>query len=94
MILLDYLIILFQFKKFIELKNGDIAILVWAYAICFYKKKKNSKKYSYLNNFIEKENKHVTDLCELDNKQYCIALEFTHIIKFLDMNSEKVIGII
>ena len=41
----------FSIQKFIELKNGDIAILVWAYAICFYQKKKNSKKYSYSNKY-------------------------------------------
>ena len=81
-------------QKFIELKNGDIAILVWGYAISFYKKKKKSKKYSYLNKFKEKENENTTDLCELDNKQYCITLEFSRMIKFLDMNSKKVTNII
>ena len=45
----------FSIQKFIELKNGDIAILVWAYAICFYQKKKKSKKYSFLNKFIDEE---------------------------------------
>ena len=33
----------YSIQKYIELKNGDIAILVWAYALSFYKKKKNSK---------------------------------------------------
>ena len=33
----------YSIQKFIELKNGDIAILVWGYAICFYHKKKNKK---------------------------------------------------
>ena len=33
----------YSIQKFIELKNGNLAILVWQYGICFYKKKKNSK---------------------------------------------------
>ena len=33
----------YYFKKFIELKNGDIAILDRGYTISFYKKKKKVK---------------------------------------------------
>jgi hypothetical protein len=54
----------FTILKFIELKNGDIAILVWADALSFYKKEKNSKKYSFLNKFKLKRNENITDLCE------------------------------
>ena len=43
----------YSIQKYIELKNGDIAILVWAYALSFYKKKKNSKKYSFFDKFNE-----------------------------------------
>ena len=85
---------LYSIQKFIELKNGDIAILVWAYAICFYQKKKNNKKYSFLNKFIyEESNSSVTDLLELDNQQYCIAYKYDHLIKFLDMKSQKITSI-
>ena len=77
----------FSIKKFIELKNGDIAILVWAYAISFYKKKK--KKYSYLTKFPE-SGERITDLIELDNKQYIIAYKYEDKIEFLDMNSKKI----
>ena len=84
----------FSILKFIELKNGDIAFLVWAYAICFYKKKKNSKKYSYLNKFSEKRDENTTDICEINNHQYCISLRYNKSIKFLDMNSKKITKII
>ena len=80
----------FPILKFIELKNGDIAFLVWSYAICFYKKKKNSKKYSYLNKFSEKKDEYTTDLCEINNLQYCIYVKYANEIRFLDMNSKKI----
>ena len=84
----------YSIQKFIELKNGDIAILVWAYAICFYQKKKNRKKYSFLNKFIyEDPNSSVTDLLELDNQQYCIAYKYRHLIEFLDMKSQEITSI-
>ena len=81
----------FSIQKFIELKNGDIAILVWGYAICFYQKKKNSKKYSYLNKYLEKTQNY-TDLCELDNNQYCISLKYSKKVQFLDMNLKIIIN--
>jgi len=56
----------YSIQKFIELKNGDIAILVWAYALSFYQKKKNSKKYSYLDK-LKEEGESISDLCELDD---------------------------
>ena len=84
----------FSIQKFIELKNGDIAILVWGYALSFYKKKKKSKKYSYLNKFKEERNENITDLCELDDKQYCIAFEYEKLIKFLDWNKKEITGVI
>ena len=80
----------FSIQKFFELKNGDLAILVWGYAISFYKKKKKSKKYSYLNQYKEKEEERITDLIELDNNQYIIALKYKKEIQFLDMNSKKI----
>ena len=79
----------FQTQKFIELKNGNIAFLVWAYAVSFYKKKKKSKKYSYLNKYKEKD-EGVTDLIELDNNEFCLFLTFEKKIQFLDMNTKKI----
>ena len=77
-------------QKFIELKNGNLAILVWGYAICFYKKKKNSKKYSYLNKFDTKINESSTDLVELDDNQYCVSFCYRNLIKFLNMNLKNI----
>ena len=77
-------------QKFIELKNGDLAILVWEYALCFYRKKNKSKKYSYLNKYLEKVNDNITDLIELDYNQYCISLRYAHMIQFLDMNKQLI----
>ena len=58
----------FSIQKFVELKNGDSVFLVWGYAISFYRKKKRSKKYSYLTKYTEKNrNENITDLIELDN---------------------------
>ena len=78
----------FSIQKFIELKNGDIAILVLGYAISFYKKEKN-KKYSYLTKFTEKEG-NITDLIELDNKEYIISYKYNDKIEFLDMNLNEI----
>ena len=80
----------YSIQKYIELKNGDIAILVWAYALSFYKKKKNSKKYSFLDKLKEERNENITDLCELDDNQYCIIFEFNKLIKFLDWNKKEI----
>ena len=77
-------------QKYVELKNGDIAIIVREYALCFYSKKKNSKKYSYLNKF----NENISDLCELDDKQYCLLFKIEKLIKFLDWNKKKITGTI
>ena len=76
----------YYIKKFIELKNGDIAILDRGYTISFYKKKKNSKKYSYLNQFKVDEDglDIITDICELDDNQYCLNDNIGKLIKFLD----------
>ena len=76
--------------KYIELKNGDIAILVWAYSLSFYKKKKNSKKYSYLDQFKEERDENITDLCELDDNQYCLSFKYKKLIKFLDWNKKEI----
>ena len=84
----------FSIQKFIELKNGDIAILVWGYALSFYKKKKKSNKYSYLNKFKEEGNERITDLYELDDKQYCLYFKFSNLIKFLDWNKKIITGTI
>jgi len=81
-------------QKYIELKNGNIAILVWAYGLCFYRKKENSKEYSFLNKFNDKFNENVTDLCELDNNQYCLFFKYEGFIKFLDWNKKKKTGTI
>jgi len=80
----------YYIKKFIELKNGDIAILDRGYTISFYKKKKKSKKYSYLNQFKEDEDglEIITDLCELDDNQYCLNDHSGKLIKFLDWNKK------
>lgn len=80
----------FTILKYIELKNGDIAILVWAYALSFYQKKKNSKKYSFLNKFKEERDENITDLCELDDNQYCLSFKFKKLIKFLDWNKKEI----
>ena len=80
----------FSIQKYIELKNGNIALLVWGYAICFYEKNKKSNKYSYLNKYSE----NVIDLCEIDNNKYCIALKFNDLLQFLDMNLNKITGTI
>ena len=76
----------FSIKKFVELKNGNLALLVWGYALSFYEKNKNNNKYSYLNKYSE----NVLDVCQLENNQYCIALEFRNLLQFLDMNLKKV----
>ena len=76
--------------KYIELKNGDIAILVWSYALSFYQKKKNSKKYSFINKFKEERDENITDLCELDDNQYCLSFKFIKLIKFLDWNKKEI----
>ena len=80
----------FSIQKFIELKNGDIAILVWGKAVSFYTKKKNSQKYSYLNKYREIDDDRITDLCEIEKNKYCVTLKFKYQIQFLDMNSKKV----
>jgi WD40 repeat protein len=81
-----------EIQKYVELNNGNIAILIWGYAVSFYKKKKNSQEYSYLNmHNSENYRLHFTDLCELDNNQYCISLKYSGLIEFLDMNSKKII---
>ena len=72
---------------------GNYLFLLWNYGICFYKKKKKSKTYSYLYKFVEKREENTTDLIELDNKKYCIALKYRHQIRFLDMNSKKITSI-
>jgi len=84
----------FSIQKFIELKNGDIAILVWGYSLSFYKKKKKSKKYSYSNQLKEKRGENITDLCELDDKQYCLAFKYNDLIKFLDWNKKAITSVI
>ena len=76
----------FSIKKFVELKNGNLAILVWGYALSFYEKNKSNNKYSYLNKYSE----NVLDVCQLENNQYCMALEFRNLLQFLDMNLKKV----
>ena len=73
-------------QKFIELNNGDLAILAYGLGIFFYKK---NKTYSYLERYYEKKNEHITDICELDNKQFIISLRGKNMIQFLDMNSKK-----
>ena len=81
---------IFSISKFIELKNGDIAILPWLYAICFYTKTKKNKNYSFLNKFNLKPGESVTDLIELDNNQYIITFQHDNVLHFLDMNSQKI----
>ena len=81
--------------KFRELKNGDLVFLVWGYALCFYRKKKKSKKYSYLQKYTEKNiNENITDLIELNNNQYIICFQYHKMVQFLDMNSKKITNII
>ena len=85
----------YSIQKFIELKNGNIAILVWQYGICFYKKKKNSKKYSYLNKFeILEIDQNATDLVELEDNQYCVYFYTEKKIKFLNMNLKKITNVL
>ena len=84
----------YSIQKFIELKNGNLAICVWQYGICFYEKKKGSKKYSYVNQFRTKINNSATDLVELDDNQYCVNFRFEQLIKFLDMNLKNITHVI
>ena len=85
----------FSILKFNELKNGDLVIFIWGYAISFYKKKKKSKKYSYYDKYKEpKLNENITDLIELDNKEFIICFKYEHMIQFLDMNSKQITKII
>ena len=84
----------FSIPKFIELKNGNLAVLVHGYTICFYTYNKISKKYSYLNKYDEIPYENITDLVELDNNQYIISMKYNNMIQFLDMNSQKIIDII
>ena len=80
----------YSIQKFIELKNGDIAILVWAYALSFYQKKKKSKKYSFLDKLKEERNENITDVLELDDKQYCLSFQYKKLLKFLDWNKKVI----
>ncbi len=81
--------------KFKELKNEDLVFFACGYGICFYRKNKGSKKYSYLTKYSEKKaNENITDLIELDNNQYIILFHYQHMIQFLDMNSKKINKII
>ena len=80
----------FSITKFTELKNGDIAILAWKYAICFYTKTKKNKNYLFLNKFSPKPGESATDLIELDNNQYIISFRHDNMLQFLDMNSQKI----
>jgi hypothetical protein len=86
----------FSILKFIELKNGDLVFFAWCYGISFYRKKKNSKKYSYFDKYKEPliKEKHITDLVELDNNEYIIAFKYDKIIQFLNMKSKKITKII
>ena len=77
-------------NKYVELKKGDIAILLSGHSLCFYRKKENSKQYSYLSKFNEKFNEDISDLCELDDKQYCLFFKLEKLIKFLDWNKKKI----
>ena len=43
----------FILTKFIELKNEDLVFFVRSYGLSFYRKKKNSKKYSYFDKYKE-----------------------------------------
>ena len=60
----------------------------------FQKKKKKNKKYSYLNKFKEEGNERITDLYELNDKQYCLFFMFSKLIKFLDWNKKIITGTI
>ena len=78
----------YYIKKYIELKNGDIAILDRGFLVSFYKKNKKSKKFSYLNQYNEDEENldSISDIYELDDNQYC--LNSATKIKFLDWNKK------
>ena len=75
-------------NELIELKNGNLVIMVYSYAICFYKKKE--KSYSYLNKINQNIDESATDLCEIGNKEYCFCFGFKNIIKFFETNSQKI----
>jgi len=85
----------YSIQKFVELKNGKLVFLVWQYGICFYEKKKNSKKYSYLNKFeILEINQNANELVELEDNEYCVGFSSEKSIKFLNMNLKKITNII
>ena len=79
-------------QKFIELENGDLAFFVWYHGISFYRKKKNSKTYSYFDKYKEPliKEKHMTDLVELDNNEYIIAFKYDKMIQFINKKSKKI----
>jgi len=82
----------FSIQKFIELKNGDLVFFAWCYGLSFYRKKKNSKKYSYFDKYKEPflKQKNITDLVELDNDEYVISFQYEKIIQFLKKKSKKI----
>ena len=82
----------YSIRKFIELKNGDLVFFAWCYGISFFRKEKNSKKYSYFDEYKEPliKEKHITDLVELDNNEYIIAFKYDKIIQFLNMKSKTI----
>ena len=80
----------FSIRKFIELKNGDLAVIVWRFGISFYtKKKKKKSKYSLLKKYRENKEVIISDLFELDNNKFIISLKEHEKIQFLDMNFSK-----
>ena len=81
----------FSIRKFIELKNGDLAVIVWRFGISFYtKKKKKKSKYSLLKKYRENKDVIISDLIELDNNKFIISLKEHEKIQFLDMNFSKI----
>ena len=85
----------YSIQKFVELKNGKLVFLVYQYGISFYEKKKNSKKYSYLNKFeILEIDQNATDLVELEDNEYCVYFYTEKKIKFLNMNLKKITNVL
>ena len=76
----------YSVKKFIELKNGNLAAILKGSNLIYFYKKENDKKYSYLDKFFDNSKQIISDICELNNKEYCIAAEIDEVIRFVDIN--------
>ena len=76
--------------KFNELKNGNLAVILYkTNSICFYKKE-NNKKYSYLDRFYDEDVQKISDFCELNSKEFCYSCIYDERIKYANTDTKKI----